>query len=412
MNNFRFSLTVYSFQGYNIFVYPHISGSSPLLFFFLEDIALFEIINHTTLAEYEAFVSAHPKGHFMQSELWAKVKDNWKWEAICVRGADNHICGALSVLIRRLPGGLPYTLMYAGRGPVCDVHDTETLAALLEGAKALAKRHHAYVLKIDPDVLSSDVTFIDIMTKLGFQYQAGGKNFEGIQPRYVFRLNVEGKTPDEVMAVFHSKTRYNIRLAERKGVEVRLCGEEMLADFSRIMLETGVRDGFVTRPQSYFEKMLRAMGPNARLYMAFHEGKAIAGTLAIHYGDKVWYLYGASSNEYRNYMPNYLLQWNMIQWAIETGCRIYDFRGVSGDISEDNPLYGLYRFKKGFNGDFCEFVGEFNYVFNPAVNFAIEKGSHIYRNMRRSLFLLKNRGHEEKKNAAGQTSAQHNERKE
>ena len=111
-------------------------------------------------------------------------------------------------------------------------------------------------------------------------------------------------------------------------------------------------------------------------------------------------------------MPNYLLQWNMIQWAIETGCRIYDFRGVSGDISEDNPLYGLYRFKKGFNGDFCEFVGEFNYVFNPAVNFAIEKGSHIYRNMRRSLFLLKNRGHEEKKNAAGQTSAQHNERKE
>ena len=82
----------------------------------------------------------------------------------------------------------------------------------------------------------------------------------------------------------------------KKGVEVRVCGKEMVPDFARIMLTTGVRDGFVTRPPEYFANMLDNLGEHARLYMAFHEGQPIAGTLAIHYGDKVWYLYGASSS--------------------------------------------------------------------------------------------------------------------
>ena len=130
---------------------------------------------------------------------------------------------------------------------------------------------------------------------------------------------------------------------------------------------------------------------HARLYMAFHEGQPIAGTLAIHYGDKVWYLYGASSNEHRNLMPNYLLQWSMIQWAVETGCSVYDFRGVSGDISEDNPLYGLYKFKKGFGGDFTEFVGEYDLVLKRTAWLIAEKGSVLYKNLNAKLYLLKNR---------------------
>ena len=180
-------------------------------------------------------------------------------------------------------------------------------------------------------------------------------------------------------------------MAQKKGVEVKICGKEMVPDFARIMLETGVRDGFVTRQPEYFAQMLDNLGEHCRLYMAFYEGKPIAGTLAIHYGDKVWYLYGASSNEHRNLMPNYLLQWNMIQWAIETGCRVYDFRGVSGDVSEDNPLYGLYKFKKGFGGDFTEFVGEMDLVLNKAVYFAVEHGTNVLKDVRKKVYLLKNR---------------------
>ncbi len=349
-----------------------------------------EIITKNTLPEYEAFIDAHPKGHFMQSSMWGRVKDNWIWEAVAVRDDEGKIKGALSVLIRRLPV-LNDTLMYGCRGPVCDMHDENTIRELLTGVRELAKKYRSYTLKLDPDIEAGDLSFLSIMDKLGFRRSFGGKNFEGIQPRFVFRLDVEGKTEDEVMEIFHSKTRYNIRLAERKGVGVRVCGKEMLDDFSKIMLETGVRDGFVTRPKAYFEKMLDVLGGHARLYMAFLDEKPIAGTLAIWFGDKVWYLYGASSNEYRNVMPNYLLQWNMIRWAIEKKCRIYDFRGVSGDLSEDNPLYGLYRFKKGFNGKFCEFAGEFDYVLNPTVNFVVSKGTAAFRNARRAVFLRRHK---------------------
>jgi lipid II:glycine glycyltransferase (peptidoglycan interpeptide bridge formation enzyme) len=182
-----------------------------------------------------------------------------------------------------------------------------------------------------------------------------------------------------------------VRVAQKKGVEVKICGQEQVPAFADLMLTTGVRDGFVTRKADYFSAMLHNLGEHARLYMAFHEGKAIAGTLAIHYGDKVWYLYGASANEHRNLMPNYLLQWSMMQWAIEKGCRIYDFRGVSGDVDENNPLYGLFRFKQGFGGDFTEFVGEMDYVLNPAVYHLTEKATAVFKELRRVAYLVKNR---------------------
>ena len=351
---------------------------------------MFEIITKDTLQEFEAFVAGHPKGHFLQSHQWAAVKGSWKWEAVAVRNSDGNICGAFSVLIRKLPA-LPYTFMYSARGPVCDINDKATLTELERGAAALAKKHKAYAFTLDPDVLSCETGFIESMKALGFDHKSGSKDFDGIQPNYVFRLNVKDKTEDELLGAFHSKTRYNLRLSERKGVTVRLCGKEMLPDFARIMLETGNRDGFITRPQSYFETMMDALGEDCRLYMAFLEDKPIAGTLAIHYGNKVWYLYGASSNEHRNVMPNYLLQWRMIQWALETKSEIYDFRGVSGDISPDNPLYGLYNFKKGFGGDFCEFCGEFTKIYNKPVNFLVTSGLGTMRTVRRKLVLFKNK---------------------
>ena len=79
----------------------------------------------------------------------------------------------------------------------------------------------------------------------------------------------------------------------------------------------------------------------------------------------------------------------MIKWAISEKCRIYDFRGVSGNLSPDNPLYGLYRFKKGFMGDFTEFIGDIDFVFDPVMKFLVEKGEPAYRNIRRKVMLRK-----------------------
>ncbi len=254
---------------------------------------------------------------------------------------------------------------------------------MIAGAREVARRHHSFVFRTDPDVPAGDTQFLDMMTKRGFTLRTAGKNFDGIQPRFVFRLSIEGMTEEEVLAHISQKTRYNIRLASKKGVEVRLVGEEMVEEFTKIMAVTGERDGCSTRPAWYFAKILQEMGEDARLYMAFYQEIPIAGALAIAYGDKLWYLYGASSNEYRNIMPNYLLQWEMIRWAVETGRRVYDFRGVSGDLSEDNPLFGLYRFKKGFNGELCEFIGEFEMVLKPAVNTLWQAAERARKALRR-----------------------------
>lgn len=320
-----------------------------------------------TEKQVEEFIQNHPKGHFCQSSLWADVKKGWSHKVVWTQSADGALTGALSMLVRKVPG-LPFSLLYAPRGPVCDPADIDTLTELMNKARAAAKACGGYLLKIDPDILHTNTAFIDTMKTLGFTLSGEGKDFDGVQPRFVFRLEIAGKTEDEVFALFHSKTRYNIRVAQKSGVEVRVCGLEALDDFARLMKTTGERDGFATRPKAYFERLLRALGPHARLYMAYFEGVAIAGTLPIQYGDKTWYLYGSSDNSFRNKMPNYLLQWEMIRWAIQAGSRIYDFRGVSGDLSEDNPLYGLYRFKKGFSGELTEFCGEFNLILRPGVN--------------------------------------------
>ncbi|MBQ7035590.1 MAG: peptidoglycan bridge formation glycyltransferase FemA/FemB family protein [Clostridia bacterium] len=350
---------------------------------------LLDVKNSAAVAEYEAFLQSHPKGHFAQSVEWARLKKEWDFEAVIERDAEGKIAGSMGLLIRKVPGT---SIMYSCRGPVCDLYDEAMVQKLVKAAGEVGKKYKACSLKIDTDTPVEDEEFYQICRKLGFTAPNRSKNFEGIQPRFVFRLYLNGRNEEEMLASFHQKWRYNIRVAIKKGVEVKICGEEALPDFHRIMVTTGSRDGFVVRTEDYFRRMMRELGEHARLYMAYLDGVAIAGTLAIGYGDKVWYLYGASSNEHRNYMPNYLLQWEMIKWAIERGARVYDFRGVSGDLSEDNPLYGLYRFKKGFNGEFTEFVGEMDLIYNKLMLSWSKWGSKAYRKINGILFKLRHRG--------------------
>lgn len=349
-----------------------------------------DLKNAAQVAEYEAFVQGSPKCNFSQSTMWATVKTDWDFEAVIVRDGDGNIEGTMGVLVRKVPV-FGATMLYSPRGPVCDIHNEDVMRRLKAGVDAIAKKHKAYIYKIDPDVKSDDAEFADICKRLGFTLPEQSKNFEGIQPRYVFRLYLDGRDEEQLLASFHQKTRYNIRVALKKGVEVKIEDTSKVDDFYNIMLETGIRDNFVIRNAAYFKRLLDALGEHARLYMAYLDGKPIAGTIAIWYGDKVWYLYGASSDSYRNVMPNYLLQYEMIKWAVEKNCRVYDFRGVSGDISEDNPLYGLYRFKKGFNGEFTEFIGEMRVIYRPALNGFLKLAEKNYRRLNMIKFKLKNK---------------------
>ena len=332
--------------------------------------------------EYKKFLEKHERCNFQQSPEWAKVKSNWKNEIVIAEDEKGKIKGAVSILIRKIP--IFGNIMYSSRGPICDIHDLETMKQLTDGIKELAKKYKAIVYKAEPDIESNDEEFRKIITNLGYNIKDDAKNFrEEIQPRYVFRLDIKDKTEEEIFEGFHSKTRYNIRLAIKKGVTVKEGTREDLKEFHKIMVETGERDGFIIRPLSYFEKMYDELAPeHMKLLMAYHEDKPISGVIPIMYGNKTWYLYGASSNEKRNLMPNYLLQWEMIKMALARKDDIYDFRGVSGVVDENHPQYGLYRFKKGFGATFTEFIGEIYIPFKPLTYSIYRISEKLFRNLR------------------------------
>ncbi len=346
------------------------------------------LVDETNIEQYNEFLIKHNRCNFQQSVEWGRIKEAWKNEIVLVKDDHNNIIGSISVLIRKIP--IFGNMMYSARGPVCDIHNEEVLKQLTEGLKELAKKYKAFVLKIEPDIKSDDKEFREIVTKLGYGIKDDAKNFnEEIQPRYVFRLDIKGKTEDEIFKAFHQKTRYNVRLAMKKGVVIKEGTREDLKDFYEIMKITGKRDDFIIRPLSYFEKMYDELGEHAKLLMAYYEDKAISGIFNIDYGNKVWYLYGASSNEHRNLMPNYLLQWEGIKYAISKGKDVYDFRGVSGVIDESHPQYGLYRFKKGFNAEFTEFIGEIYLNFKPLVYKTYKISEKLFKKARGLVRKLK-----------------------
>ncbi len=332
--------------------------------------------------EYKKFLEENPRCNFQQSLEWGNVKTSWKKEVILSEDKNGKIRGSLCVWIRKMP--IFGNIMYSARGPVCDIYDEEVIKDIVEGAKLLANKYKAFVLRIEPDILKSDEKFRDIILKYGFKIKDDSKDFKDeIQPRFVFRLNLKDKTEDKIFEELHQKTRYNIRLATKKGVEIKEGTREDLKDFHKIMIETGERDNFIIRPLEYFEKMYDEMAPDhMKVLMAYHDGQPIAGIIPIMYGKKTWYLYGASSNSHRNLMPNYLLQWTMIKEAIANGCDMYDFRGVSGVVDESHPQYGLYRFKKGFNADFTEFIGEIYLPFKPLVYKMYKFAEKTFRTLR------------------------------
>lgn len=327
------------------------------------------IINSKEKDRYNQFVAHHPKGHFLQTWEWGEVKKSMGWEPLPFILEENaEIKASLLILKRKVPlPGLHKSIFYSPRGPVVDIDHEDLCRQLFNGVKKVAREHGAIFLKIDPDVPADYEHFKQILSRCNFKRNDTGLDFEGVQPVFVFRLDIQ---PSEIQLLenMHSKTRYNIRLATKKGVEIREARDkEDLKSFYQILQETAQRDKFLIRGYEYFETIWDRMVEKkmAQIFIAEYQGQPISATLAFILGNKAWYLYGASSNAHRNLMPNYLIQWEMIRWAKEQGCTLYDFRGVSGDLDESNPLYGLYRFKKGFNGELTEFVGDWDTVYSP-----------------------------------------------
>ncbi|MCI8554450.1 MAG: aminoacyltransferase [Clostridiales bacterium] len=311
------------------------------------------------------FMRLNKAGSFMQSDCWCHVKDNWINERIVLRDSQGDITACMLVLIKKMPV-FNTAFMYSPRGPICDFGNTSVLNALLEEVKKLQKKYNAFMLKTDPAFESGDSAAAELIN-LGFRYASDKVGYQNVQCRENYILELEGKTEDEIFAQFKSKYRYNIRLALKKGVVCRHYGAERVDEFFELLQETAARDGFKIRQKAYYVKMLSAFGNHGRLYLCHLGDIPLSGAVVVNYAGKTHYVYGASSSQYRDYMPNYLMQWEIIKWALETECTLYSFEGIPYYDDENHPNYGVYRFKRGFNGRVLNFAGEFDYVFKPAV---------------------------------------------
>ena len=178
------------------------------------------LVTQDNKQKYNEFLKSHERCNFQQSVEWAEVKKSWRNEIVLAQNEKGEIIGSISVLIRKLP--FFGSMMYSSRGPICDIHNKEVLQELTNSLKELAKKENAFVLKIEPDIKSEDKEFRKIVEEIGYKVKDDAKNFaDEIQPRYVFRLDIKGKTEDEIFEGFHQKTRYNVRLAMKKGVQIK-----------------------------------------------------------------------------------------------------------------------------------------------------------------------------------------------
>ncbi len=323
------------------------------------------------LAQYEAFVESCRLGHFTQSLGWAKVKNNWGHAVLLAKNSQEEIVGSVLLLCRKLPLGL--CMVYAPRGPIWRLGEDAVFLELIEGAKAHAKKLGAFLLRIDPLLYDTEQEQIDLLKGAGFAFTPHLPDYATTQPRTNYVIpDLEGKSEEDVLAQVKQKCRYNIKVAKKHGVECRICDASMLPEFVRLANITAQRDGFVARDLGYFERMLEAFGDKIRLYLCFYEGKAISGAITSVYAGVASYIYGASDNEYRNVMPNYLMQWEMICWALEENCRMYDFMGVPNSAATGQCENGVYRFKAQFNGRTEVYAGEFDMVLSPFKRFMFE----------------------------------------
>ena len=196
-----------------------------------------------------------------------------------------------------------------------------------------------------------------------------------IQPPDSIILNL-APPPETLLAGMHKKTRYNIRLAERKGVRIRRFSPpqaaEHLGEWYRLYTETARRDRIALHTETYYRRLfehaarIQARGaPPLSLYMAEHQGALLAGIITARSGGRCLYLYGASGSLKRELMPNHLLQWRAITDARAEGAREYDFFGIPPGESPEHPMHGLRRFKIGFGGDIVHYLGAWDYPFSP-----------------------------------------------
>lgn len=322
-------------------------------------------------AEWDACLSHYPDTHLLQTTAWGELKAAFGWDVVRVVTGDDgegHPVGA-QVLFRRLPFGR--TLAYIPKGPLgYTVGEKKSWDDLWAGLDTLCRKRRSAFLKVEPDIWDDSNGIQEVTPPPGFRVSS-----QEIQPRRTLLVDLSGDE-GRILGRMKQKTRYNVRLALKKGVIVRSSSD--LETFNQLMEVTGQRDKFGVHLQEYYQRVFELLQPRGEceILLAEYGGKPLATLMVFAHGQRAWYFYGASANRYREFMPTYILQWEAMRWARAQGCTQYDLWGVPDEDKEtleatftkrSGGLWGVYRFKRGFGGELRRTVGAWDRVYQPVL---------------------------------------------
>lgn len=322
-----------------------------------------ELRNLEEKNQIDAFIQQQPfrPGSFLQSFNWGEFQKQYGYKIWRLGVFDREKLKSVALILKHpLPLGKSY--LYCPRGPIID-EKSETLKFLQERIKEIAGKEKAVFFRFEPTGQFSNSNF---------QISISGSNtkilqVEPVQPQNNWILNLN-QPEEKILAAMKQKTRYNIRLAQKKGVKVVTSDDSKYVDrFFALAQETAERNEIKTHPKSYYQKMMEVLAQQkiVKFYLAEYNQKVIAVDLMLYFGNTVTYLHGGSASEDRNVMAPYLLHWRAIQDAKQQGIHYYDFGGVSPKNEPNHNWAGISRFKRGFGGYQLESAGAFDLVFTP-----------------------------------------------
>lgn len=410
---------------------------------------------------YDNYVKNHPtKSHFLQSHAWgefSKVKKGLTPYYLGLVNENDELVAATLLLQKMLPLG--YCYFYAPRGFVLDYNKKELVKTMTKRIAEFAQKKKAIFVKIDPDIIYKNYNYLneeikpdtdpekiyETLKEAGFKHLGFTKNFETMQPRYTFRIDLT-QPLEEIEDHFSKTTKQRIAKSLKLETEVTIGTKNDIKEFYHLMTLTENRKDFISYNEDYYETLYEIFNgtPNSKATLFLgkvHLNKTIKSleknlksindqisilpidnlsksaksklneltkqkeninkeiekykeyrqkygqdlTLSAHmiieYGNKAWVLYAGNHNILSETYVNYNTYYEHIKYCKEQGIKIYDQFGTIGDINENNPRFGLHEFKKKFGGNYIEFLGEWDYVINKFMYMIFTKLVPIYRNL-------------------------------
>ncbi|MCF7812649.1 peptidoglycan bridge formation glycyltransferase FemA/FemB family protein [Candidatus Gracilibacteria bacterium] len=309
-------------------------------------------------SQWNEFVLSHPHGSIHQVSEWKDFQKQIPGRETVlgfgVRENSSHKILAVTFCVQMQTGFAGQYWWYSARGPIFDPQkNSDAGLFLMQEIHQRLQKKGGMFWRIDPYFSKKEWQHLEKKYRSLFLKKA----IQNYQPTDTLEIDLT-QSDENILAQMKRKGRYNIKLAQKKGVRIQVlekgkCTSQDMKDFWRLNQETTSRDRFSGHEKSYYEKFLNTLSDYAVLFFAEYEGERIATAISTFCGKKAIYYFGASTSnsEYRNLMAPYLLQWEMMQYGKKRQCHTYDFLGIAPEGEEDHPYSGISEFKWKFGGE-------------------------------------------------------------